>query len=390
MKNKVSVTRCKDHGKLLWRVRWHDLGRTKRKFFPGRGPADAFAASLRGESLTARQRMAALPDATIQTLLAAHDEAQKRGVNLLSAIAECRPMAVESPAAQDVLDEMTRVKERAGRNADYLSIISYIVGALIKGRERLPMNQITFADVEKFIDGHNLSYRSTLRSRLSTWFKFSVRRGYRADNPCARLEPVKRVRQPPRILTLEEVCAARDWLKVNPRSFAWFVLSTFAGLRPEEAQKTSWSMVNFDEGWIRVEAQTTKVAQRRVVYPLPEAMKWVKFAKRMKAEIPLTEKQLQVERNGLRAALGFEKWPPDVTRHTAASMWLAFTGDAAKIAGQLGHSERILHTNYKALVTKADAEKFWAISPSGSKRKRPALHASGRQSQPDIAGAAQG
>ena len=53
----------------------------------------------------------------------------------------------------------------------------------------------------------------------------------------------------------------------------------------------------------------------------------------------------------------------DCTRHTAASMLLAKTGAVEKTAFALGTSEGILRKHYMALVTKADAEKFWALAP---------------------------
>jgi hypothetical protein len=43
-------------------------------------------------------------------------------------------------------------------------------------------------------------------------------------------------------------------------------------------------------------------------------------------------------------------------------MWLAEAGDAEKVALQLGHSVKILHRNYKALVTRKLAAEFWAIN----------------------------
>ena len=62
-----------------------------------------------------------------------------------------------------------------------------------------------------------------------------------------------------------------------PHSILAFELKllNFAGLRPEEAAKTTWAMINFKEGWIRVEAQTSKIRQRRVVYAPPMAMAWL-------------------------------------------------------------------------------------------------------------------
>ena len=216
-----------------------------------------------------------------------------------------------------------------------------------------------------FLYARTLEYRPTLRTRLSTRFNFAIRRGYfNGVNPCVRLEPFTIPDRTPQIFNLRGNRPMPGLVQnPPPLTFAWFVLSTYAGLRPEEAQKTRWEMINFEEGWIRVEAQTSKVNQRRVVYPHPQALKLLKLARKLKSELPLTDGKLIVYRKFLTARLGMKQWPHDVTRHTAASMWLALTADAAQVANALGHSEGILHRNYKALVTKADAKQFWALAP---------------------------
>jgi integrase len=56
-----------------------------------------------------------------------------------------------------------------------------------------------------------------------------------------------------------------------------------------------------------------------------------------------------------------------VTRHTAASYWLAETGSTTQVAEALGHSEDVLRRNYMALVTKAEAQEFWQLLPPESK-----------------------
>jgi integrase len=162
---------------------------------------------------------------------------------------------------------------------------------------------------------------------------------------------------------------------------AWFVLSTFAGLRPEEAEQTTWDMIHFDEGWIRVEEQTTKVRQRRVVTPHIMAMLWLQHAKDRGALLPITPKIRKNDRNELRAHLGWKVWKQDVTRHSAASYWLADSGDAKTVAHALGHGEDVLKRRYMALVTKLEAAKYWLFTPptitgpavkvQGARAKRP-------------------
>jgi len=207
-------------------------------------------------------------------------------------------------------------------------------------------------------------------------FKFSVRRGYRASNPCEALEPVTYHKPPPQVFTADQFKTAVKWLRENAKhGLAWFALSTVCGLRPEEAEKTTEAEINFKEGFIRVESQTTKIRQRRVVYPKAEAMKFLKWSldkggklpidsqvkKRMLAGMLWKSKGESKRRTGLRKALGFDKWPKDITRHTAASYWLASDGSAAHVSEMLGHSERTLKKHYKALVTKKQAEEFWGV-----------------------------
>lgn len=359
---KISVTSCRVRGNRKWRVRWGEGGKAKRKFFPSRESADAHATKLRGEQLGINHAWADMTQADRERLILAWKEAARRGIDLLSLVVSADSSApATSPGVKKVLDELVAVKTKAGKDPDYVKSLRHRIGAFCKDREAVPMARIVFSDVEKFIDSYKLPSRSTVRSRLSTWFKFGVRRGYCAANLCERVELPKRIKPPPHIFTIEQVETLLEWFKKNPRAFAWFTLSAFAGLRPEEAQQTTWGKIHFDEGWIKVEGDVSKVDSRRVVYPLPTAIALLKLACDLKSQLPLTTKQLQIERIKFRAEIGFAKWPQDITRHTAASMWLAVSEEPAKVANNLGHSEYVLHRDYKALVTREEAKKFWAL-----------------------------
>jgi|GEM_PF-671362 len=369
---KVSVTKCKHDGVMKFRVRWHEGDRVKRAFHLSRSAAETQATELRGAAVGVRQLLAHLSQADQEKLVMLFNEAKRRDIDLLELLNVSQPETTAAPAIADVLSEMETAKRKAGRAEDYLNSLRHIIEAFYKGQDRLPIDKFTVADIEKYLDSKNLESRSTLRARLSTLFKFAVRRRYRLDNPCAQLEAISVAFVTPSILTVEETEKCLAWLKLNPRLLAWFALSTFAGLRPEEAEQTTWADIHFDEGWVKVEAQTTKIRQRRVVYPMRMAMEWLKEAQKLKSLLPLTVKQRTIERNKLRAVLGWEKWKQDCTRHTASSYWLAHTGEAAKIADALGHSEKIMRKHYKALVTKAEAKKFWKLSASPAPDTSPA------------------
>lgn len=366
MKNKISVTRILMRGEKTWQVRWRDKeNKRRRKFFSSEAAAEAEAAKLRGQFVSAEKDFRTLPSGDRETMLYAWREAERRGIDLLALLAGTAdtPALAGSPALMDVHKEMDEAKRKAGKKDRYLKSLAQIVTKFAKGRERMPINKITLEDIEKFLDSKNIRSRSTLRARLASLFKFAVRRGYRPDCPTDRLEPITMPNQTPQTMTFTEMEKALAWLTLNPRSLAWFALSAFAGLRPEEAEKTTWKDINFAEGWIRVEAQTSKVGQRRVVYPLPTAIAWLQQAKELGAELPLGRKARKLDRIALRAELNWPVWKQDVTRHTAASNWLAVSRSSADVAESLGHSEKILKKHYKALITKAEAEKFWNLIP---------------------------
>jgi integrase len=67
----------------------------------------------------------------------------------------------------------------------------------------------------------------------------------------------------------------------------------------------------------------------------------------------------------LAEAAGITDWPHNGLRHSFGSYHLSAHNDTVRTAFQMGHTNpRIVHDHYKALVTKADAERFWALRPA--------------------------
>jgi len=337
---KVTVRPCKVRGKKMWRVRRRVAGKPERTFFKTKAEADAEADRLRAEQAAGGDFWTKLPAHERTALMSAYSESKNRGVDIHRALNHTPPANAPQPNLQTVISELLGVKERAGRAKGYTKNLKIVLNQFAKGRESLAIDRVTFTDVEKFLDDYSLEYRPTLRSRLSTLFKFTIRRMYRTDNPCDRLEAVTVPHKPPAIFTLEQVQLCISQLReFRSHALPWFILTTLCGLRPEEAEKTTKADIHFKEGWIRVEAQTTKVRQRRVVYPMPEAMEALKAAMQV-GKLPLNHEARRRTIRFLRAKLGWKAWPKDVTRHTAASYWLAHSGSAATVSEMLGNSEK--------------------------------------------------
>jgi len=266
-----------------------------------------------------------------------------------------------SPAIEEVVAEMVKEKTAARRDPDYVKSLKQVAKMFMKGRQRLPMNLFTALEVNTFLDSKKLASRSTLRSRLATLFKYARRKKYRTDNPCAEIEPVKVLRNPPVIFTPAQTQTCLHFFKKKPRGLAWFILSTFAGLRPAEAMKAKRSLIHLDaeKPYVNVMAAICKTGQQRIVYLRPEVAKALRWALDHGAAMPIPLKYKTKMQRQLRKQLKLKRWPHDVTRHSACSYWIASTDDKAYVASMLGHSEKEQARSYKLPVPRTEAEKFY-------------------------------
>jgi len=390
---KVTIGKRKVRKKTRWVVSYRENGKRKRVFFKSKEAANDAATSKRDQigkygaawfDMNARDR---------QSLISIIGEAKTHGIDLQRLIndAKHRKQAKAAPTLKATIDELIKAKEEAGRAEVYTESLRQTVEAFAEGRGSMPINEIEFTDVETFLKNNSDASRQTLRSRLSTLFKFAVKHGYRPDNPCDRLETLTITKPPPSIFTADQFKAALEFLNqpdtstrtVNcgpgkrrgavtyqmttiadrKRILPWFILSTCCGLRPQEADKTPGDAVNLDEGWITVEAQTSKIRQRRVVYPLKEAVGLLRWALE-RGKLPVDYSCRRRAIRALRDHLGFKAWPRDITRHTAATYWLAVCENAPVVALALGHSVDTMRKHYLALATRDEAARFWAVAAS--------------------------
>lgn len=353
-----------------WYVNRSEDGRRRRTFYRTKREAEAEAARIRGE-------LAAFGDASLglspferTDLLHFRQECLSHGINWWDLLREYRDgrivVRAAAPPLCQVIEELVRSKDGSGRSHRYTQTLRIILDGFARGRDRIPISRVTSAEIEAWLASRNLASRPTLRARLSTLFRFAMRRGYIGSNPCERIEPVRLVRRPPTIFTVRQMAVALVWMRRRaPRALAWFVLSALCGLRPEEAERTAWNAIveEADGLHVRVEAQTSKVRQRRIVTPLPAAAWWLRHARQIGSELPISSQARRYACRRLARRLGWKDWPKDVTRHTAASYWLSQVNDAAHVAEQLGHTVAELKASYRALVPRSDAERFWRLIP---------------------------
>ena len=262
----ITITQTKVRTGTRWQVRWTDAqDKVHRKFFAAKQDADTCAATLRGDRVSIDRRILSLPTDESEQMLAFWSEVKRRGIDVWALLTAAPQPTQTSQTLEAAIAALLAAKTAAGKSPDYITHLRQACNRFARGREQQPIHQITAADFEAYLSTFQPNSRPTIRTRISALLSFAVHRGWIVANPCARLERQTIVRQNPQILTVAETAACLRWLSENPRCLAWFTLTALAGLRPEEAQRTQWNAINLDEGFVRVEAQTSKKRQRRIV-----------------------------------------------------------------------------------------------------------------------------
>ncbi len=282
------------------------------------------------------------------------------------------PPIVATPALTDTLslveliNEFLITKTRSGRSDRYLRALRNSLKKFSYGRSQTPVNAITLAEVETWL--HSSQWEPKTQhgylGDVRTLFNFALRRGYLLKNPALGVELPEIVRAAATIHTPELAAAVLEFARRYDlnicRSLA---VRYFAGLRSIEAERTDESLIRAE--FIEVTVLTAKGARarrRRVVDIQPNLKAWLALG----GELPVKGNKSNVWRDfnaALFKATGIE-WAHNVTRHSFCSYHLAKFQNAGATALQAGHTEQMLFSNYREVVTKADGEKYFNIYPA--------------------------
>ncbi len=363
------------HGRTRYRLDASSAGKRIRATFPSRRAAEAAAAGRNLEVSEVRLAWDRLPTATQADLMRIHQEADRRGIDLKSVLAQLTTEPASGSTLTEVVERFMEAKVASGKSAAYLRALRQLMVRFLRDHHELTISQITPGTLSTWLSNFSLASQLTYRRRLSALFSFAFRAGHVGSNPIKRLEPITPPRTSTKILTTSQVISGLTaLLSEYPIGLPWFVLATLCELRPEEASQTKAEAISLDEQHVVVEAQTSKVGQRRVVYPRKEAMAWLRIAM-ARGSLPISASTRKRVVKFLRRVMNLDEWPKDITRHTAASFWLSVDGDVTKVSQQLGHSTAVLKRHYMALVTRTEAERFWAEVDAAARAASPSPQA---------------
>jgi integrase len=143
-------------------------------------------------------------------------------------------------------------------------------------------------------------------------------------------------------------------------------LGGLAGLRREEIMRLEWADVWRVEGKVEISARIAKGRKRRLVDICPALAEWLQ-SYRKATGLVWTSSASGLEA-ALRAVREATKIPSrrNGLRHAFITFHFAMHTNENLTAAEAGNSPQMLHQHYRALATRAEAEKWFAVKPSKS------------------------
>lgn len=367
-------------GKPYQQADWFEAGKRHRKTFKSRADLDAYIRQKRDDLRSVEElrrvegkshavvrlsHLAPAERSAVADALATITQAGGTARHLVEAARQYARTHLAFAGARpigDVMDDFLEAKERERkreRTIDGYRKLLTPASEHFKGR---PIHTLTLPELE--------GYMRTAAPGPSTWnhlrvamiglFNHATARGWAESNPASKLSTVATDRELPAVFTPADVRNVLDAAaSIEPRMLPFYVVGIFAGLRPEnELRNLTWENIKLAEGFIRVEAATSKTRRLRNVPLAENAAAWL----RQNAQ---REGPLWYSRRKHREIIEAAKvtWGKDIMRHSYGSYLLAHTEDEAAVASRMGNSIGIVHAHYKNLRTKQEAAEFWGITP---------------------------
>lgn len=284
----------------------------------------------------------------------------------------------------DVVAECVKAKREAGCRDWYMGPFTNMLRRFVEHCGDLQMADVTLVQVQAFINapklkavwnGKQKSYveagpsamktRENRRIDLGTLFSYALKHGYCAENLALKTEEIRKDDREPGILKVEEVKLLMDTLLASDdlrHLVPYAALGLFGGLRPSEAQRLTWGDIKEE---IRVAADRGKKRSNRFVTINETLLAWLKPVWEYPGSLPIPETTSRRVRQVLKDQIPGFVWPKDGLRHSFSSYHLKIHGGKVT-AAEAGHSEDMMHSTYKQLVTTEQAKAYWLLRPAHS------------------------
>ena len=339
----------------------------ERRYFVTKKEAAEFCRQQRIRLVNFGTASTNLPAGKIEEAQAAFEKLDGTGISLLAAVEQALQWKKrrESSVTFKAMFE-SFIDAKAGRSSAYRTALRCTLPRFAALHDRLAC-EISADDIEQELSGMSASVSNAFLRYLRAVFNFGVRRGWCQENPVKRIE-MQTLRMRKEILTNAQVTALlKATVEGDLELLPYNLFSIFAGVRPKEIERLTWSDVNFDEKFVQVPEETAKTGIRRIVDMELLLVRWLDYYVRSGGGINaavVPTKNLRKRLRAIRVRAGFQHWPQDAPRRTYASNWLAANHDVNRLDNLMGHtSPAMLWRHYHRAVTQRRAAEFWSIEP---------------------------
>ena len=278
------------------------------------------------------------------------------------AYAKTRQTVVKKPVSE-IVTELLEVKKARRGSKRYLEDLRSRLNNFAADFKKNAAD-VTTAEIQAWLDRKQLAAQTyqNFRRVIHLFFEFSVARGYASENPAAKVESVEIRGGKTEIFTPDQITKL---LSAAPTDFLpSLAIGAFAGLRSAEIERLEWSDIDFTARCIKVTADKAKTASRRVVPLADNLAAWLAMHPDRTGKIwKGTHDAFYAAQEATAEASGVA-WKANALRHSYASYRFALTGDAGRVAGELGNSAAVVHKHYRELVTPDNAAKWFKIQPT--------------------------
>ena len=243
------------------------------------------------------------------------------------------------------------------------------------------VSEIRTEDVRNWLLALPLAAKTRNKHRGYTGqiFNLAVDYGYAPVNPVANIKKFRErsTEENGEISTLSAEETERLFRAADQEVIPFLTLSFFAGIRIDTLRKLDWSEVKYDEKRVIVPRYKGKNQLRYRVTLSENALAWLKphvketgsilvratatnrFSKQMGSPSYVATRS-RILKAAEKAGV---KLPDNAGRHTFISMHVAHYESIDKTALEADNSAAVIKKDYLDIVTREDANKFWAILP---------------------------
>lgn len=359
------------NGKKTWKVSVPlemNGGKRRRRFFHSEEDANVFATELNEQRASVSSWFLALPGEVQSAVHTAFDLMGARAKELpVAARMYIESQVIELKTVPEVVALCLESRKQMGIRASSQNSLKSTLNRFAEDHKARLVSEIKPTDIDAWLNSRSVAQgprkgepisrptRRGLITDLRTLFSFAMSRRFCVSNPARAIERPAHEDMPRGILTVPQCRTLLKWVQQNdPGMLPCICLTLFAGIRPDEARWLSLDDLKGKE--IRIAGEFAKGRQRRVVEKNVTLKAWLKLG----GEFPPAESSFRERIEAIHAVV--TPWPHDALRHSFISYRCPIAG-IKTTAQEAAHSEDTLIRHYRAIVSKGDAEKFWALRP---------------------------